>query len=115
MSGTLNDLPGVPHRFDVSAPSQSFVADAESMSGGSFRELMELSGNQFVVVDDAARNIRADKQERSTQPVHQFKLPFSPIEVPSKLFRRNSLEIPEGLKKTDLQSQVVGNTANLGS
>ena len=115
MSGTLNDLPGVPHRFDMSSPGESFVADAESMLGGPFRELMELGGNQFVVVDRRcwkhwSRQARAKYPTRASVQISVQPDRGSAGTVPVKLASKSR----KGLEKTDLQSQVVCNAANLG-
>jgi len=63
MSGVLDDFPCVSHRFDMSSPRQRFVTYTESMPRGSFRELIELSGSQLVVVNGGPGNIRADEQQ----------------------------------------------------
>src|SRR5262245_26480706 len=105
MISSAHHLPGVAVVADVAAPRERLEADANAALLCPLAEFVQIRRSAVDAAERVGRDIAADHQKVAAQIAHQIELALGAGESAAALWLRHALEIAEGLKRDDLESQ----------
>src|SRR5271165_160572 len=104
--GRMHDVPGGSPVLDMTAPGERLIADAHAVLAGKVRELREIRGGLFGIVDRLGRDIRAEAQKPRAEFMHQFELARRALEIAPTHRVRHRLKVAQRLQRDDFEPEV---------